>query len=44
MFVSGHEIPLVEIVLGMGIITAIILIEVIVILALLIYHKKQLKK
>jgi hypothetical protein len=44
MFVSGHEVPLVEIVLAMGIITAIILIEVIVILVLLIYHRKQLKK
>ena len=44
MFVFGTDIPLVEIILTMGVITAIILLEAIVLLALLIYCRKTGKK
>lgn len=40
MFFWGFDIPLAEILFILGIITIIILIEVIVVLALLIYHKR----
>ena len=44
MFVFGYDIPLVEIILTLGVITIIILLEAIVILALLIYYKKTGRK
>jgi hypothetical protein len=44
MFVGGHDLPLVEIILTMGVITAVILLEAIIILVLLIYHKKKQPK
>ena len=43
MFVFGYEIPLVEIVLILGVITAIILLEAIVVLVLVLYYKKTEK-
>ena len=42
MFVFGHDIPLVEIILTMGVITAIILLEAIIILVLMIYRKRRM--
>ena len=40
MLVFGSDIPLVEIILTLGIITVIILIEVIAVLVLLLHYKK----
>ncbi len=41
MFVFGFDIPLVEIILTLGVITIIILLEAIILLALMIYYKRN---
>ena len=40
MFVFGFDIPLVEVILTLGVITVVILLEAIILLSLMIYYKK----